>query len=105
MNRLARLVSAKWTNSNTKSVKDVSRVSSLHFVYSQRQASTMKRKPDQQSASKPKSKELPYHLTPSLKDEDGDVIWPAPKDQMQGARDIILAWLVVCYKTYCMVYF
>jgi len=105
MKRLARLVSPKWTKSETKSVKDVSRVSSLHLVYSQRQASTMKRKLDQQSATKPKPNELPYHLTPPVKDEDGDIIWPAPKDQMQGARDIILAWLVVDYAIYCTIYF
>lgn len=50
--------------------------------------STTQNKP----AKKPREKEPEYHLTPSVKDEDGDIIWPAPKDQMQRARDIILEW-------------
>lgn len=42
----------------------------------------------------PKSKKLrvevpEYHLTLSLKDENGDPIWPAPKDHMTKAREII----------------
>ncbi|KAK4508099.1 hypothetical protein PRZ48_001837 [Zasmidium cellare] len=31
-----------------------------------------------------------YHLTPSVKDEDGEIQWPAPKVQIQRAREIIL---------------
>lgn len=30
-----------------------------------------------------------YHLTPSVKDEDGEIQWPAPKAQITRARDII----------------
>ncbi|KAI0404638.1 DHH family protein [Xylaria palmicola] len=30
-----------------------------------------------------------YHLTPSLRDESGDAIWPAPKDQVENARRFI----------------
>jgi hypothetical protein len=45
----------------------------------------------------PKSKkprvEVPeYHLTPSLRDEHGEAIWPAPKDQIEKARSIIKEW-------------
>lgn len=32
-----------------------------------------------------------YHATPSVKDEDGEIIWPAPKAQIEKAREIILA--------------
>ncbi|KAI8628200.1 DHH family protein [Xylariaceae sp. FL1651] len=30
-----------------------------------------------------------YHLTPSSRDDSGDVIWPAPKDQIENARKFI----------------
>lgn len=53
----------------------------------------MKRKHDQQPApKKPKIQDVPYHLTPSIKGEDGEIIWPAPKDQMEAAREVIVAW-------------
>jgi hypothetical protein len=49
--------------------------------------------PSSNSAPKPKKKkrfEVPeYHLTPSLKDENGEAVWPAPKIQITRARDII----------------
>lgn len=67
-------------------------VKKLNNHYNFRHVSTMKRKLDQKSVPEPKSKELPYHLTPSITDEDGDIIWPAPKEQMKLARDIIVAW-------------
>ncbi|KAI0469574.1 DHH family protein [Xylaria cf. heliscus] len=35
-----------------------------------------------------------YHLTPSLRDETGEVIWPAPKDQIEIAQRFILEWQV-----------
>lgn len=36
-----------------------------------------------------------YHLTPSSHDEKGDIIWPAPAEQIQSARDYILEWSVI----------
>ncbi|KAK6711585.1 hypothetical protein SNK05_006013 [Fusarium graminearum] len=30
-----------------------------------------------------------YHETPSKRDKDGEIIWPAPKDQMEAARNFI----------------
>jgi len=54
----------------------------------------MKRKAsatDNSSPAKKKRAEVPeYHLTPTNKDDDGEDIWPAPHDQMQTARDIIV---------------
>lgn len=42
------------------------------------------------SPTKKAKAEIPdYHLTPSVKDENGDRIWPAPEDQMAKAREII----------------
>ncbi|GAW10804.1 hypothetical protein ANO14919_001390 [Xylariales sp. No.14919] len=44
------------------------------------------------TTSKPKQQrpQLPeYHLTPSLRDESGEVIWPAPRDQIERARSFI----------------
>lgn len=40
-------------------------------------------------AKKPKVEVPEYHATPSIKDEDGEIIWPAPKDRLQKARKII----------------
>ncbi|KAI0020484.1 DHH family protein [Xylariomycetidae sp. FL0641] len=46
--------------------------------------------PKPTSRAKKARVEVPqYHLTPSVLDEFGDAIWPAPKDQIQGARDFI----------------
>ncbi|OJD36571.1 dhh family protein [Diplodia corticola] len=30
-----------------------------------------------------------YHLTPSRKDDAGEIVWPAPKDQIEEAKDFI----------------
>lgn len=36
-----------------------------------------------------------YHLTPSLRDASGQIIWPAPEVQIDGARRMILEWYVI----------
>ena len=41
-------------------------------------------------AKKPKTEVPEYHLATSIKDEDGEIVWPAPKDQIAQARKIIL---------------
>lgn len=33
-----------------------------------------------------------YHLAPSRRDGSGEIIWPAPKQQIEEARDFILKW-------------
>ncbi|KAF4345031.1 dhh family [Fusarium beomiforme] len=38
---------------------------------------------------KPKAPVAEYHLTPSRRDSEGEIIWPAPKDQMEAARKFI----------------
>ncbi|KAF2688624.1 DHH phosphoesterase [Lentithecium fluviatile CBS 122367] len=48
------------------------------------------------SGSTPRAKkqkiEIPeYHLTPSIHDGDGEIVWPAPKVQIERAREIIRA--------------
>lgn len=40
-------------------------------------------------AKRPKPEVPEYHLTPSVKDEDGNIIWPAPLTQVEGARSFI----------------
>ena len=55
--------------------------------------SMSKRSADAASSS-PRAKrvkpEIPqYHLTPSVKDEDGSIQWPAPRSAIERARDII----------------
>lgn len=61
-----------------------------------RQSATMKRKrSDASENAKPggsRDKERDYHLTPSVQDENGEIIWPVPKDQMAKAREVILEW-------------
>ncbi|KAL5414917.1 hypothetical protein PMIN04_008790 [Paraphaeosphaeria minitans] len=56
-------------------------------------ASPAKRKAENQAspAKAKKSKvQIPeYHLTPSRRDEDGEIVWPAPKTQIERAREII----------------
>jgi hypothetical protein len=53
--------------------------------------------PSSQSPAKAKKRriEVPeYHLTPSARDEDGEIIWPAPADQIDKARAFIREWFV-----------
>jgi len=56
----------------------------------------MKRKQGPSSDKSPAKKARPdipeYHTTPSIKEEDGSIQWPAPKDQIENARKIILEW-------------
>lgn len=59
--------------------------------------SAVKRKSPPDSAAKPKAKrskaeEANYHLTPSIRDKDGEIVWPAPKEQMEMARQFITEW-------------
>jgi hypothetical protein len=46
--------------------------------------------------SEPRKKarvELPeYHLTPSRTTSLGEIIWPAPQEQISAARDFIREW-------------
>ncbi|KAF2660806.1 DHH phosphoesterase [Lophiostoma macrostomum CBS 122681] len=55
-------------------------------------SSPLKRKAPDTAASKPKKPKIvvpEYHLTPSRQDEEGEIVWPAPKTQIERARDII----------------
>ena len=58
----------------------------------------MKRKDPPSALKSPAKKPKPqvqvpeYHETPSIKEEDGSIQWPAPKSQMERAREIILDW-------------
>ncbi|KAK1986930.1 DHH family protein [Colletotrichum cereale] len=42
-----------------------------------------------QSIKKPKPAVPEYHLTPSVRGEDGGIVWPAPDDKMEAARAFI----------------
>jgi len=69
---------------------------SRHFCHFHR---TMKRKDAPTTkASSPAKKAKPevpeYHSTPSVKEEDGSIQWPAPRAQMDRAREIIMEWQV-----------
>ena len=72
----------------------VNRVRQFHS--SNKMLSRPKRKAEQ-SVSSPKSNKpkivIPeYHLTSSRQDNHGNIIWPAPKDQIERARKIIVEW-------------
>lgn len=58
--------------------------------------STMKRKKSPVKGNSPAKKAKPdvpdYHLTPTVKEEDGSIQWPAPKEQIEGARRMIIVW-------------
>jgi len=47
---------------------------------------------DESPAKKAKAEVPDYHLTPSIKEEDGSIQWPAPSLQMDRARKIIQEW-------------
>jgi hypothetical protein len=50
------------------------------------------------SKAKERRVEIPdYHLTPSTRSEQGEIIWPAPIDQIERARAFILEWFVIAY--------
>ncbi|RYP09649.1 hypothetical protein DL764_001191 [Monosporascus ibericus] len=61
-----------------------------------RAASPSKRTP---RAKRPRPKVPEYHLTPSLRDESGDVVWPAPRAQIERARNFILECVAAQKKT------
>ena len=48
----------------------------------------------QQQAKKTRVEVPEYHLTPSVLGEDGSIQWPAPKRQIERAREIIREWHV-----------
>ncbi|KAK3935456.1 hypothetical protein QBC46DRAFT_323358 [Diplogelasinospora grovesii] len=51
------------------------------------------------SSKKPRPTIPEYHLTPSTRDASGEIIWPAPKDQMESARQFILECVAAKKKT------
>jgi hypothetical protein len=48
--------------------------------------------PKKYRAGKPISPETDYHLARPQRDRCGKIIWPAPKDQIQEAKDFIREW-------------
>jgi hypothetical protein len=58
--------------------------------------SPLKRKAEKlsspQETKKPKVFVPEYHLSPSRRDESGEIVWPARKEQIQRAREIIKEW-------------
>jgi hypothetical protein len=59
-------------------------------------SSTKRKAPSEKAATtakRTKTEKVPeYHLTPSNKNEDGTIQWPAPQKQIDRAREIILEW-------------
>jgi len=46
------------------------------------------------SSKRLKAQGSDYHMTPSKRDGHGQIIWPAPKEQIERARGIIKEWQV-----------
>ncbi|EME49427.1 hypothetical protein DOTSEDRAFT_163787 [Dothistroma septosporum NZE10] len=55
-----------------------------------RKVPTNSGRPSLPAAKKAKVEVLDYHLTPSVRDEDGKIQWPAPKVDVDRAREIIV---------------
>lgn len=62
-------------------------------------ASPLKRKADKSAASTPAKKQkvsIPeYHTATQRRDEAGEIVWPARKEQIERAREIIREWHVL----------
>jgi hypothetical protein len=67
-------------------------------------ASPLKRKAEKAATSPTTKKQkvvVPeYHSTPQRRDEAGETVWPARKEQIERARDIIKEWYVCILKFY-----
>ncbi|KAI9162959.1 hypothetical protein HJFPF1_04554 [Paramyrothecium foliicola] len=50
-------------------------------------------------AKKPRPEVPDYHLTPSVRTEAGEIVWPAPSDQIAAAREFILECVTARKKT------
>lgn len=58
-------------------------------------SSPLKRKASTAAATKSKKAKVTipeYHLAPSRQDESGEIVWPAPKNQIERAREVIREW-------------
>lgn len=44
------------------------------------------------NVKKPRPAVLEYHLTPSVRNDDGEIVWPAPERKMEAARSFIREW-------------
>lgn len=48
---------------------------------------------------KPKFEIPAYHLTPSRRDDSGEIMWPARREQIERAREIIKEWYAATYQS------
>lgn len=46
----------------------------------------------QSKAKKAREDEPAYHMTPTMRGNDGEIIWPAPQVDIENARKIIKKW-------------
>ncbi|KAI2621451.1 DHH phosphoesterase [Hypomontagnella submonticulosa] len=60
----------------------------VHQIEMKRSASSVSKATPR--AKKPRPEVPEYHLTPSIRDESGEIVWPAPRAQIQRAREFIL---------------
>lgn len=67
-------------------------------------ASPLKRKADKSASSAPTKKQkviIPeYHTATQRRDDAGEIVWPARKEQIERARAIIKEWYEIRPTTY-----
>lgn len=97
--RLSRELAVRNTRSDLKplGIKALSSIAGSTKKTKAKAETTMKRSAassaGQTKPKKPRLELSEYHATPSLKTESGNIIWPAPEDQIESAREFILEWL------------
>jgi hypothetical protein len=69
-------------------------------------ASPLKRKADKSASSAPAKKQkvvIPeYHTAVQRRDDAGEIVWPARKQQIVQARNIIKEWYEIWRTTYTL---
>ncbi len=69
-------------------------------------ASPLKRKAEKPASSTVAKKQkvvVPeYHTTPQRRDDSGEVVWPARKQQIERARELITEWYVHLNNRVCV---
>lgn len=85
-----RVTLGRSTSSELRELHAPRRLCGLPLEMKRKEAPTTTKSP----AKKPRPEVPDYHLTPSVKEDDGSIQWPAPRAQMGRAREIIVEWQV-----------
>lgn len=93
MRRLTSTQSVTKTLDAQRSVLPIARKNGPYLtIVRQFQGSIVARKKFQYRGAKPIFPEEDYHKAQPRRDQDGKMIWPAPKSQIEKAKDFIREW-------------